>query len=148
MVEYYPEHSRIKLIKALNKPGEDKMTNKNKPRLKKGQKVYRACTHFGSIRINELDITIMTVIERTVDACGKKQMTFYDNGFDVVFGKSILLKYATEYFDTREEAYDFLQGYKEKWDNPNRIHNILVGEYNDQDEKAFEDYDRIYKKDK
>ena len=25
MVEYYPEHSRIKLIKALNKPGEDKM---------------------------------------------------------------------------------------------------------------------------
>ena len=54
------------------------------PRFKKGQTVYKS-----SLNHSEHDkILMFAVVERVVDSCGKKRVTFYDRGNDFIFGKS------------------------------------------------------------
>lgn len=99
--------------------------------MKKNQKVYQACTYFA----HKGDTIIMTVIERTVHSCGKKELTFVDYGFDGVYGRTVFNRNGIfpEIFETREQAYKYLEGINDRFD---RI--ILRGEYTDRDRRAFE----------
>lgn len=114
-------------------------------KFKKGQKVYYASTNFGYIYTNKdkPDIKILTVVERTVDSCGKKQMTFYDFGYDLVFHRTTYAPYDV-YFTTRYAAYEFLKHYKKERDDEKIYHEILVGEYTDKDRKVFDEYHKLY----
>jgi hypothetical protein len=116
-------------------------------KFKKGQKVYYADGNLSAI-YNKPDrggIYIVTVIERTVDACGKKQMTFYDHGLDGVYPRKAYAPFEG-YFESREEAYKFLEKKKEENKHPIWSYEILVGEYSDRDKKVFDDCKRIYPK--
>ena len=75
----------------------------------KGQKVYYASMNVSRIYRNDgNDIYLCMVIERTVDACGQKQMTFEDDGNDFVFGKMVKLQWSQEYFTTPAEAFAYI----------------------------------------
>ena len=73
---------------------------KNK-RFTKGQIVYQVCSRLTS----NGKVDIAAVVERQVDACGEKQMTFYDRGGhgDFVFGRQLRADWPY-IFATREEA--------------------------------------------
>ncbi len=75
---------------------------------KKGQTVYQACGHFAS---KGNDYT-MAVIERVVDGCGKKVLTFLERGEDEVFGKSARASSDGKFyriFATADEAVEALK---------------------------------------
>jgi len=117
----------------------------NKMRFKKGQKVYSAETHLATRygKGDEKDIHIMTVVERTVDACGNKQMTFYNAGNDFIFGKKVCAPF-NKFFETRELAYEYLNKFKQEKQHFRANYEIMIGEYSDQDKKVFEDCRRLY----
>ena len=102
---------------------------------KKNDKVYEVHSHFSSVRTDNpyKQHFIATVIERTVESCGKKVITFRDYGYDRVFGRSVYHRgdfTGRMIFSTREEAYKvahILCTY------------VLVGEYTDRDHKVFDD---------
>jgi len=81
-------------------------------KFKKGQKVYRASGNISMIyKTGEDDIALCMVVERTIDSCGEKRMTFVDYGSDFTFGRSVDMKYAENYFSTPEEAFEYLKSY-------------------------------------
>lgn len=92
---------------------------------KKGQKVYLVSTHCAEVYRpgRRLSINITCILERTVDACGAKQMTFEDHGNDSIFGKKAYAPFTItplegygypshNYFGTIEEARAYQHGIK------------------------------------
>jgi hypothetical protein len=95
---------------------------KTKSRFQKGQTVYLACHNFASIHPTPedyrkahgceeppKDIAFGVVVSRVVDACGQKQVTFYDHGNDSIYGRSRPVDFPG-LFETHQEAADFLKG--------------------------------------
>jgi len=101
-------------------------------KFKKGQKVYYASTNIGRIcRNGEPDIFLCMVVERTVDACGKVQMTFEDDGNDFVFGRSVRIEYSDAYFSSPDEAFDYLQQLSQAYTRcKHEIHPSVVSDKN------------------
>jgi hypothetical protein len=125
---------------------------------KKGQKIYQIHTNFGRIDSPDLKESwqYMTVIERTIDACGEKQMTFADFGCDFVFGRLFFAPFQYDpskeprrklwVFLTREDAYSYLESQvrDEAVSTRNTIHYmILRGEFADNDRAVFRAFDNI-----
>ncbi len=86
---------------------------KTAKRFAKGQTVFMACTNFSSVAKGEIDGAIVyvqlgAVIARTVDACGAKQMSFFDRGADGIFGRTDFATHPA-YFNTQEEAFAYLR---------------------------------------
>lgn len=85
----------------------------NKAPFKKGQLVYHAKSYFGTVATDATrgDIRIGVVIERLVDSCGVKKVTFADRGgLDDVFGKSQYFSCGTQFiFATAEGAFAALK---------------------------------------
>ena len=85
---------------------------------KKHQTVYFASTNFcrkqnrPPVRVNGVwtsdDTEYYAVVERVVDACGARQMTFFDrNGMDSVFGRR--QHTGAPVFATADEAFAYLE---------------------------------------
>lgn len=77
-------------------------------RFKKGQLVYKADTNISEVRKNGEVTVLCMVIEREIDSCGEKRMTFKDYGNDRVFDRQTPA-YNERYFDSTEKAFDFLE---------------------------------------
>jgi hypothetical protein len=82
-------------------------------RFQKGQTVFYASTNFGSVAKGQIEDRIVyvqlgAVIARTVDACGAKQMSFFDRGADGIFGRTDFATHPA-YFNTQEEAFAYLR---------------------------------------
>lgn len=91
-------------------------------RFMKGQTVYAISTNFCSD--DDRKICFGIVHKRIVDACGKKQVTFFNRGNDEVFGRSIRFRedeiinskmwFASNMvFENPESAFEELKRYKE-----------------------------------
>jgi len=121
-----------------------------KSRFVKGQIVYSVCTRFstfGQYAIRNASgkflgwtdgpktrdghaIKIAVVIERQVDACGAKQVTFYDRGNnDSVFGRMERADIPT-IFNTAEEAFAYAEA---------NCDIVAAKVYSDADDEAFEE---------
>lgn len=118
-----------------------------KGRFSKGQRVFYAATSFGSLydRKHNTSVEILTVIERTADACGKKQMTFEDHGNDSVYGRTAYAPF-NSYFETREDAYKHLETIEDytRKDGFNFRHIIMRGEFDDRNKEVFDIYRSFY----
>jgi len=122
-----------------------------KARFQKGQKVYKLTTHFGEINEKHRVIDFMAIIERTVDSCGLKKMTFENHGFDGVYGRSTWSDdplYFANIPEALERAFEFTE---ETW---TRVfgtrgdithHHALFGVYTDREETPFNEFSRIKK---
>lgn len=82
-------------------------------KFKKNQIIYSVSTRFSRLEgvedRNGRDIDILAVIERQVDACGVKQMTFAsrDGSYnDSIFGKKAYAPFSN-YFETEQEAFAY-----------------------------------------
>lgn len=79
----------------------------------KNQTVYYASTRFATTA-NEC---FLAVVERVVDACGKKQITFFNrNNMDFVFGRRATMAFPI--FATAEDAFAYLESFvaeRAKW---------------------------------
>lgn len=106
------------------------MTNK---RFSKNQIVYQASDRFSSKDYRRPDgryvtVIICRVIERVVDACGNKQVTFYNRGNDSIFGRSHCAN-AAYIQPTAQQAFDYLEARKANYkpqNNPYYEARILV----------------------
>jgi hypothetical protein len=109
-------------------------------KFKKGQKVFYATTNLSSLKAYDHNtvIDILSVIERTVDACGKKQMTFENHGYDYAYGKKSYAPF-DQYFETREEAYEYLDSIEDytRTDGMHYHHLILREIFDDRDDDVF-----------
>lgn len=98
-------------------------------RFQKGQIVYSASVNFSTYGQHAMrdangkfqgwaagpktregrEITIGAVIERQIDACGKKQISFYDRGDnDFVFGRRMSAD-TPRLFTTADEAFEYVK---------------------------------------
>jgi hypothetical protein len=88
--------------------------NKTSRRFTKGQTIFYASTYFrcpGRGDRDHADVYLGAVIERQVDACGAKQVTFFDRaGFDGVFCRSDRAE-AEYFFATPDEAFQYLRNH-------------------------------------
>ena len=83
------------------------------PKFKKNQIVYQVSTRFSSIQLKSREgkeIRVSVVVERKVDSCGEKQMTFYsrdlNNSNDFVFGKKAYAPF-NNCFANAEDALNY-----------------------------------------
>lgn len=113
------------------------MTTKTAKRFTKGQTVFYASTNFSRVgdgdRAHDFHgVQIGLVIERQVDACGAKQVTFFNRGEnDSIFGRSHLAN-NPEICTTADEAFAFLR-------NHNRVDVVCPDIYTDTDKRCFDD---------
>lgn len=85
-------------------------------RFTKGQVIYQVCQNLASITEAQKNgdtyfypVTLGAVVERQVDSCGAKQVTFYNRGGnDSVFGRSNLAR-AAELFADSAAAFEYLR---------------------------------------
>lgn len=113
-----------------------------KPRFSKHQIIYQASWRFSKVKVKgggkfyDDEKLIGVVIERQVDSCGLKKITFFSRDTkqqnDSVFGKSYHAN-AENLFASADDAMKFL---KDKVD----IYCPQV--YSDDSGKVFEDYDK------
>ena len=113
------------------------MTTKTAKRFTKGQTVFYASTNLGRVGEGDRDhnfhsVQLGAVIERQVDACGAKQVTFFNRGNnDSVFGRS---QYASNQAicATASEAFEFLR-------NSPLVDVVCPDIYTDADKRWFDD---------
>lgn len=109
-----------------------------KPRFKKNQIVYYASTNVArNVEKNNEESNLCMVIERQIESCGTKKATFFDRaGNDFCFGKSIYFHnshYEIKYFSTPEEAFLYLESYKDTYKNNNCfIESEVFSDANDE----------------
>jgi hypothetical protein len=107
---------------------------------KKGQRVYYFSNRCSEVYLpsEKRSILVTCIIERIVDACGVKQMTFEDHGNDDVFGRKAYAPF-DRFFATPEEAlssqaavidYTRTDGYRYEY-----IHLTKI--YSDQDKTWY-----------
>jgi hypothetical protein len=106
-------------------------------KFKKGQIVFQSCTRFAEVarfgtndgkRVQEVAIGV--VVEREIDACGRKIATFSDRGgFDNVFGRTYdFTNFPVFLFATANEAFAALHA---------RSDVICPDVYSDANKDAF-----------
>jgi len=119
-------------------------------RFTKGQKVYYFSTNFADIPLDDRVVEYYAIIERTVDACGAKQMTFEDHGCDGIYGRRQGSQHP-HYFATVDEALDHAEEHVGETDRrtwKTRTETIpmfgaLLGIYTDRDHAAFDEFERV-----
>lgn len=78
-------------------------------RFQKGQLIYKATNNFQTYDgVGIAPIRMGAVIERQVDACGAKQITFYDRGMDSIYSRKDRAD-SLKLFCTPEEAFAALR---------------------------------------
>lgn len=75
-----------------------------KKRFTKGQTIFSVCTRFCADYENNNQF--IAVVERVVDACGAKQVTFFDRGKDSIYGRSDAAT-SPFLFDNSDDAFAF-----------------------------------------
>lgn len=104
-------------------------------RFAKGQVVYYASANFSrnaAPREGVVDPSLGVVIERVVDACGTKQITFFNRGgLDCVFGRSKSAS-SPNICSTPEEAFAYLRAQP-------RVTEICPVVYSDSNKECFDD---------
>ena len=78
----------------------------------KGQKIYKISYFDLHSRDDDSSIHLMRVVERIVEASGPKTTTFFDRGYDMVYGRQIRSDHP-RLFASREEAFAYLESLTE-----------------------------------
>ena len=86
-------------------------------KFKKGQTVFQASSNFATVAecakngdVYIPSVSIGIVVEREVDSCGAKQITFTDRGGnDSIFSKKFCFAWGENIFSTAEEAFAALK---------------------------------------
>lgn len=111
------------------------MATKTAKRFTNGQTVFYASTYFGCVGKGDRyhdNVRLGVVIERQVDACGVKQITFFNRGNnDSVFGRRENANNQA-ICETAEEAFNFLR-------NSLIVDVVCPDVYTDSDKRCFDD---------
>ena len=102
-------------------------------KFKKGEIVYYASMNCGEYKTGNHSTTLCMVIERTVESCGNKQMTFYDNGSDSTFGRTIYMNWSSDYFKTADEAFAYLNEKAKPYTSAHGSHDYEIHESVEKD---------------
>lgn len=114
-----------------------------KAKFTKGQHVFSVHTHFAAVGAHGRNgdvwmptVNIGVIIERVVDACGQKQMTFESRDAkgqnDSVFGRKVSLAWAEGIFANLSDAKEYLA--------KSNCDVICPDVYSDENDKCFVDF--------
>lgn len=109
-------------------------------RFHRGQTVYYGCNRISEKGVFPYKETLCMVISRTIDTCGKKQITFKDYGSDFAFGRKELSGNPA-YFNTPEEAFKYIED--NNYYNGRKRTIITDKVFSDENEEWFE-YSKLW----
>lgn len=121
-------------------------------KFRKGQKIFEVVPIFARIDLGMREIEYIAVVERLVDSCGYRRMTFAERGHDWIYGKSVWFPYESKNFYANiANALDYaasLEGQREftfegRTKKTIKIDRIFFGVFTDAEHTPFDEIQRI-----